>query len=362
MATTTVIVLSSSPTRPCLRTIPSPTLLPDMSSSPTLPSPSQLITKRCTRLASGSRISPVPSGSIAVFTRASSLPCHTHSAFVDTATAEAIPDIGAKVSAIARRRGPTKSRKVTSTKLSVSEDTGKRRKVRKSKVSANYEGHDEVIDRGINERETIGKPSQAKRTRAGNVSESRQTTIKGSKITKPSTSNKGEKQSRSKPKFQIPVTGRIPRDELGHLDDCEAKDEGADLGLSEAVGRRKNWTPPKDTKVLVDVDHEPRSSLGDLSSKAVLHAETGIRRFESLLSDYGYAQIQSIADADRNGSRRANGESLSKRRKVEVSGPMSCGIISLMFRTAYQGYHVWPACHKGQTQQVTEKEGSDHHG
>ena len=340
MATTTVIVLSSSPTRPCLRTIPSPTLLPNMSSSPALPSPSQLITGRCTSLASGSRISPVPSGSIADFTRVSSKPCHTHSAFVDTATAEAIPDIGGEVSATVRQRGPNKSRKVAATKLLVSEDTGKRRKIRKSKVSANYEGHDEVINRDINERETIGKPSKAKRTRAANISESRQTTIKGSKITKPSTSDNGEKKRRSKAKFQIPVTGQIPRDGLGHLDNCEAKTEGANLGLSEAVGRRKDWTPPKDTEVPVDIGHKPRSSLVDLSSKAVLHAETGIRQFESLLSDHGYAQIQSLVDADRGVSRRSNGESLTKRRKVEVSGLMSCGIISLMYPTAYQSYHV----------------------
>ena len=327
MATAAIIVLSSSPGRPCLRTTPSPTILPDMSSSPALPSPSQLITKRRPSLASGNRLSPVPSGSITSFTRASSLLCRTHSARDDVATARTTLDVGVEAIVTARQRVPTKSRKVAAQKLPASENTAKRRKVRKNTVTANEEDQDGVIDGGSIGREVIVKPLKVKRTRAVKDSEPRQTTIERSKITKPSTSVKGVKKDRSKTKFQNPVTGQDPVGGHEYLDNREVRDEGTDWSLSEAVGRRKDWTPPKDTEVPFNIEQKPWNISCDIQSKPVRHSEIGNKQFENLLSDYGYAQIQGITGVDRGVSRGANGEALNKRRKLEASDVMPCCIL-----------------------------------
>lgn len=103
------------------------------------------------------------------------------------------------------------------------------------------------------------------------------------------------------------------------------EEKGLDLVLAEAVRRRKEWTPPKNTapkdtsleapnpketaRCLIDrLVHEPREP-----------GSPALGGFENLLDDFGYADRRKSLPDGSNQCRKTNGEAVTKRRKLEVS-------------------------------------------
>lgn len=97
-------------------------------------------------------------------------------------------------------------------------------------------------------------------------------------------------------------------------------EEPLDLGLIEAIKRRKVWTPVKDTSQrtsrLEDGGTTPRAGLAPEDCESEQLALSG---FDNLLGDYGYARDDDRPFIGLEKTRDTDGQASTKRRKIEVS-------------------------------------------
>lgn len=97
-------------------------------------------------------------------------------------------------------------------------------------------------------------------------------------------------------------------------------EEPLDLGLIEAIKRRKDWTPIKDT-----LRHTSRLEEGGTTPCAGLapgdcvSGQPAPSGFDNLLGDFGYARDDTSLSTHLEKTRETDGQTSTKRRKIEVS-------------------------------------------
>lgn len=176
------------------------------------------------------------------------------------------------------------------------------------------------IEKGDNVVAELKKDNAEKKRRKKTKGEE-QTTIKKTKITKPiSIAGKKTKLGTARKKVgdakQIAVkTSANMLDKADYLVD----EEPIDLGLVEAVRRRRAWTPIEDTvcgiSKLQDDATTPRALFDttECANEGILTSG-----FENLIADYGYAKNEDMPLSESENSRDRMGEALKKRHKIEV--------------------------------------------
>jgi len=149
-----------------------------------------------------------------------------------------------------------------------------------------------------------------------------QTKIKKARITKPGTTDnaakakKTAKGSKTKKTDETTEKGGVALAK-GKEKVSAASDES--LNLDEAVRRRRDWTPVKNTipnlACLEDDEASPETVLA-----SELHPRNDLLavQLENLLVDFGYAQQGDVLVAGPSITRNTNGKGLIKRRKVEL--------------------------------------------
>ena len=147
-----------------------------------------------------------------------------------------------------------------------------------------------------------------------------QAKIEGKRITKPgarsvSVTKKGKSASSAK---KIPRSDAAPRDALQQeVNTGSAGKESLDLLLAEAVRRRRAWTPPKDTALeALDLGSRELDETLALETQKPIKSTSG--GFENLLSDFGYAGKGEGSFISSDQGSNTNGEVVTKRRKLEV--------------------------------------------
>lgn len=101
---------------------------------------------------------------------------------------------------------------------------------------------------------------------------------------------------------------------------------GEEFGcLDEAIKRRRNWTPTKDTEeCLVALPNVEPLPVNESQPTMAAAGKSKTDCFGNLLDDYGYAIDSKRSTTPKNLLRKGNGEALTKRRKVEVSSAEKC--------------------------------------
>jgi hypothetical protein len=94
------------------------------------------------------------------------------------------------------------------------------------------------------------------------------------------------------------------------------------LELDEAVIRRRDWTPIRDTELLHTITNSSEKE------NQCTEIQTGKGSFTSLLSDYSYARSELASDATTSKTSISEGTGVMKRRRVEV-----CSVVWRMFRS-----------------------------
>lgn len=176
------------------------------------------------------------------------------------------------------------------------------------------------IEKGDNVVTGPTKDNTEKRRRKKTKGEE-QTTIKKTKITKPiSVAGRKTKLGTVRKKVED-VKQQALKASANMLDKAVylVDEEPVDLGLVEALRRRRAWTPIEDTV-------HGSSILKDdaTTSRALFHTgeypneEIPTSGFNNLIANYGYAKNEGnpLSEPENNGDRR--GVALNKRRKIEV--------------------------------------------
>lgn len=107
------------------------------------------------------------------------------------------------------------------------------------------------------------------------------------------------------------------------------REEPLDLGLIEAIKRRKVWTPVKDTLRRTPLEECGTTSRPELSPEECVNGRSAPSGFDDLLGDYGYARDDNSRMLDSEKNRDTDGQGSTKRRKIEVS-QINCKNISVV--------------------------------
>lgn len=284
MAAPSPILIPSSPSLSFIVTTPpsgrqSPAA--SYSSSSRLPSPSTLFAKDPLSLVRGEKASSVRNGAITGFRSASTLlPPVKYSDYA-----------GEYLDKINKEFGET---------TDLQNSIGKAAKPKKPSI----ETGDNVV--------TGQKKDNTEKKRRKKTKGDEQTTIKKTKITKPiSVTGKKTKLGTVKKKVED-VKQQALKASANMLDKAvyPADEESVDLGLVEAVRRRRAWTPVEDT--VHGTTSPALSHTGEYGNE-----EIPTSGFENLIANYGYAKNEDspLSEPENNGDR---GEALNKRRKIEV--------------------------------------------
>ena len=156
-----------------------------------------------------------------------------------------------------------------------------------------------------------------------------QTKIKKSKITKPGASKRVDKSKKTSTLARKPSEAKSAACEPltgTQAEDAQAREEFRDLCLEKAIPRKKDWTPVKDTaqlKIHVDaIEGHPVSAPPSHTPEA---NESLDACFGKLMDDYNFDKQVKCAATRFEEIRKRDGESIVKRRKIELlngtSGP-----------------------------------------
>ena len=333
MATVNVIVLSSSPSRSLIATTPPPGSVALMSSSPRLPSPSQLIIQKRPGLVTGSRVTPGPPGAFIGFASAASL-LRTAGLAIPNDNAETSGKLGMgkefqlQSGGLERAQSRDQETGQGATKANIKKPRGPRKKAPKDGLETSIipTCPDTVVD------PDLSKPAAVKKPRARKSKDESQTTIKKGKVTKPATTGDSVQTEKAKSttrkrnaKSKVEKDG--PDAKAG---DVFPPQDAYPLHLDEATRRRKDWTPPKDTLHMATdfaTLTEVPTFLHD-SAQPVIN-EAPAKDLTGHLSSYSYAHGHADTISNPVRLRTSEGEALSKKRRIEVSP------ISLRFTAGY---------------------------
>ncbi|MCJ1456090.1 5'-flap endonuclease [Mycoblastus sanguinarius] len=294
-----------------------------MSSSPSLPSLSQLFSNK----APGSRAAPGPADAVAGFASASLLR-QAHS--ID----ESASPIAFKKLDLAKTLevenddvGPAKPWKSNNEKGKKPTFKRPRVSLKKKSVSGQKDIVDGELDGSARERGIINTLApMASRKKKGKEDGERQTKIKKAKVTKPGIAQdpkKSKKAATTKKKTKETVAGNVETLAVAKESGARAKEELQDLCLEKATRRRKAWTPSKDT--LHDFPHTKvaeQAVEARLQEKATVNGP-GAPQFGKLLGDFGFAQEDGDSTIISVAPRHVDGEVVVKRRRIELVNGVS---------------------------------------
>lgn len=319
---TDIPILLSSPLHQTIATTPPNGLQVPMSSSPMLPSPSQLFAKKSLVKSSiPVREGLVSNRSVTGFTSASTLLRQEQT--VETLGAIINKKLKEPVVKNFQERDHTRN---VNPIIETNDDIFSGKKAETDVIIHLKSGNDAdfaVGDLRTLEKPVVSKPNAKEKKSTKKGKNETQSKIKKGKIIKPgiisgATGDKAElvkaanllkdsnqtKVSASSKKGQKYPAGREP----------------LELLLVEAVKRRKAWTPVKDT-IKGFSPSEPIETLQSVHFDPDQCAPEPVRSpvFDILLDDYKCAQQNDGSMLSLEQTRAVNGEALTKRRKIEVS-------------------------------------------
>ena len=320
-------ILFSSPALPIIPKTPSRGLVAPMSSSPELPSPSELLSKGKSISPTGNSANALPDRICLGFAKASSLLRQMHSAdkitrlSPDNIEAHLLPASKPLESLTTKKRGQKvvrASEPESTTAAKPKALLGKPTTIKTGTVSKEAAGVQE------------GEPSGAAKAKTSRVAKRRnaaQTTIKKVKITKPMSARSRRKPSHIE-KAQSSLSTAIaetekpeeqPENELPATlaDPVVNVVDKAIIHNKKAVARKRGWTPVDDTPIgdndlVVSVAKIPSSEI-----EGVITKNTRKTGFETLLNDYGCVQSIDVSPGLKH-VRNNHGEATTKKRKLEV--------------------------------------------
>lgn len=159
-----------------------------------------------------------------------------------------------------------------------------------------------------------------KKVRKQNSKDESQTKIKKAKVTKPGTVNERAKSKKS-PKLSKKASKAATTETqppITEKDVTKLAGDQWDLGLEEAISRRKDWTPVKDSSEDAGPLQDATISLKSPSAIALPQDDPLSVRFGSLLDDYGFAQESRNAVVQAKSTRVLEKGVIAKRRKIEL--------------------------------------------
>ena len=304
MTTKEILIISSSP--------PKPFTTYSLLSSPPLPSPSEVFTKRVPILRTGSRAAPIPHNATSSFTSASSLlkagtlqdldtiqlfglgaadnellGANKLKSFLKTKSREYAADGGDGPEDGKTLMKPRKAATMDDGAVADDPEAKKPRKPRKKKANPEAKNDGVVKEKvprksrakKINNGDHITKEKAPRKSGTKKAEGERQTKLPNAQITKASTST--EKLLHTDLKDQHNTT------EAGSMVDSLNYD------LIEAVKRRFSWTPPPpddETTLLTTIDPAD-SLLRELDSENIASEEKG-KSFQDLLGSFGFSKVE----------------------------------------------------------------------
>lgn len=149
-----------------------------------------------------------------------------------------------------------------------------------------------------------------------------QSTIEGRRITKPGVirATTGKKGNPASSSTKSPLDNISGQTDPSKQKKNPAAKEPLELLLAEAVRRRKAWTPPKDTPLEAShVEKLEGVSNENLTLDSQEPRKSSSGGFENLLGNFAYADQGEGLCISSDQCRNTNGEALTKRRKLEVS-------------------------------------------
>ena len=316
-------MLSSSPARSPIAITPTHIENVAMSSSPPLPSPSQLFSGMPTQLQSGSRAAPIPKDAIHGFACASSLLRQARSEG-EEGHLQSAERLG-----LADRLASTKSRSPIRTVKDPGVPTN-------NKPAAKFRKPDPIlVERPNCARETENAtgdpkpandpqqdaslpPKKARKKKSTKEGGEGQTKLQKTRITKPGApktkamSKKDLATDQPKTKSREIFNTLLPSQE----EDAKAKEEFRGLCLDKAIPLRRQWTPCKDTV------QNPTSTctieLQDTPFQEASATNPAPPRFGQLLGDFGFVKQDGELSVGILPGRQDTGEAVMKRRKIEI--------------------------------------------
>ena len=314
------IILSSSPSRVAT---PRPRSISPISSSPLLPSPSQLFARKFAnpkgaeiRDANSNDIDQAKIGATAVTNR---VPAGDNLQAVANSIDEledrdCIRVTKHKSTEPKKSQARQEEREISPKKLAACK-TAKQKRRSKSAITAESSGDS-------NQTEFSAKLDGDKKS-VRKIKGKSQSKIEGRRITKPgvtrvSVNKKGKSTLSSNKSIQDDATSNDPLKRKANT--VPVGEAPLDLLLAEAVRRRKAWTPPKDTPTeTLDLRKLERELDKPLALESQEPRKQSSGGFENLLDEFGYAGKGEGSLISSDHGRNANGEAVTKRRKLEVS-------------------------------------------
>lgn len=293
-----------------------------MSSSPSLPSPSRLFSKKLASFIGDSHAIPVPVDAIAGFTSASKLLLQVHASGHEDDPIEPREEFGERTNIQDLEAKPVKPKK-----LPVGKGETVIEIVKKARASKKTLRESDKKAAAVKEQPQLSNEAEnpeiqdSDKKRARKSKGQAQTKIGKGKITKPGALNENKTKS-------VVSAKKLKNTDLPAAQASTKKneeiyplgEEPLDLGLIEAIKRRKVWTPVKDisrgTSRLEDDGTTPRAALAPEDCESEQPAMSG---FDNLLGDYGYARDDDRPFIGLEKTRDTDGQASIKRRKVEVS-------------------------------------------
>ncbi|KAI9852150.1 MAG: 5'-flap endonuclease, partial [Pleopsidium flavum] len=321
MATANVIALSSSPPRSPITTMSPPGFIAIMSSSPGLPSPSMLMRTKRPSLVSGSCAAHMPEKAAVGFASAAGLmiadsPGLGLDAPIAVLTNKGYGHSGSadKFGPDSREEGKTKPKKwAPATVEGVIAAKKSRTPSKKTKKNANMDGvvaHATVLE----EFRLPNVEKKPRKPRSKKDKDATQPKIKKGKITKPGTNDGIEKTAIKRKTTPMIKACTVPDSDPNDFGVLTAEQ---DLGLDEAIRRRKSWTPPKDTSRMAEVSNKDTGSTTESMGAAQESAfEQPAKSFGNLCSSFGYDQ-PAQSDFAPQALRNLDGVAMTKRRRIE---------------------------------------------
>lgn len=280
-----------------------------MSSSPNLPSPSRLFSKKQASFIGDSHATSLPIDALAEFTSASKLILQAHASdHAEDDSIEPRKELGEKTNI----KNP-EGKSVKPRKLPVGKGESVVNVVKKARAPKKTQGES---GKKAAEKNEIQDSKKRGRKSKGEV----QTKIGKGNITKPGALNNEETKLVASAK-NLKKTGQsVTQASIKKSEEIfPFGEEPLDLGLIEAIKRRKAWTPVKDTMRCTSRLECETTPSAELISKDCVSGQSGPSRFENLLGDYGYAKDDNVPVNDLETTRDTDGQASTKRRKIEVS-------------------------------------------
>ncbi|KAL9608509.1 MAG: hypothetical protein Q9167_006660 [Letrouitia subvulpina] len=305
-----------------------------LSSSPDLPSASQVLAKWKEYTVSGSKANQAPKGTAAEFTTAASLLTNDYKSA--SGRAGPVADHTAlKTIEPPLLRTKDKSAHAESGERKVGHKTrsSKKLEVATTKETISHEKFE------IGAEAPRNAEAQGKRRCRKKSTENGQTKISKTKVTKPGGTVKLSNSSKKVLNFNALLgDGEAFSRMLEELDDERRVSEGnLNLCLDEAIRRRQRWTPTKDTpkEITCSKDTEPAivsSFSSNITTDAPIPLPYG---FGNKLSGFGFEKHVLDKSARPTLNCSLNGEALTKKRKLElVSGVVTQSPLSILTKKA----------------------------